>query len=183
LFDNLERRAETLTSRAYAGLHVYGETLNLLIDLSGHEWFPGIPDDVRVEELWTLATSSGLHGSMNGPVCLWVDGQPQRYWSLNFTSGHITEALPLEARALSHTFRQGVDFSKLPLVVSLVQRHHQEGAIRSHLVIGEYLGSCDVVIELGHPSVDGVLSDGSRQPLLREGMWWFAPDVVAEGSD
>jgi leucyl aminopeptidase (aminopeptidase T) len=190
LFDNLERRAETLTARAFTTLHIYGETLNLLIDLSGHEWFPGIPEIKmpKLEELWTLGTVGGLNGWLTAPNLFWVDGQQQRYERLRFDRGcvaetYVTEALAVHPKTFSHSLVQGIDLSRLPLVISLVQRHHQEGVIRSHLVIGEYLGLCDVVIELGHPNVDGILSDGSRQPVMREGVWWFATDTVAEGAD
>jgi leucyl aminopeptidase (aminopeptidase T) len=185
LQENLVRRADTLTSRAFAALHLYSETLDLTIGLLRHEWFPGVSDvdTPSSEELWAISDGSGLHGWLNDPSHLWVDGQRQQYERLQFNHGHVTEALAINSKALSHSLTKGADLSGLPLVISLVKQTHRDTTIRSHLVIGEYLGSCDVIIELGFPNVDGILADGSRQPVMRGGVWWFASDVVAEGAD
>jgi leucyl aminopeptidase (aminopeptidase T) len=185
LQENLERRAETLTTRAFTALHLYSETLDLTIGLLSHEWFPGI-SDIEVpcgEELWAISDGGGLHGWLDAPSHLWVDGQQQRYQRLQFNKGHVTKALAVNPKALSHSLTQGADLSGLPLVISLVKQTQRDVTIRSHLVIGEYLGSCDVVIELGFPNVDGILVNGSRQPIMRGGVWWFASAVVAEGAD
>jgi leucyl aminopeptidase (aminopeptidase T) len=175
LQENLERRAETLTTRAFAALHLYCETLNLTVGLLSHEWFPGVSDidTPSTEELWAISDGSGLHGWLNDPSHLWVDGQRHQYERLQFNKGHVTEALAINSKTLSHSLTQGADLSRLPLVVSLVKQNHASNAtIRSH-----------VVIELGFSNVDGILADGSRQPVMRGGMWWFTSDVVAEGAD
>jgi aminopeptidase len=186
IHDHFEQRLYTLNNKNYTALRFFNAVTDLTVGLSNeHCWFPGVDSTEAniANEVWTLADCCRIQGHVRGSQQVLLEGYYLKQWELRFENGYMMDF----SSTLSSDFTP-IDVRQKAGIVSLLPKSLEPASskpanINSHLVISEFLGYHDLVIDLGGLDVNAIKPDGIAETVMRAGQWVLMNTVVPEGSD